>query len=211
MIDLHIHSNYSDGCCSIAEIARKARSLRLKAIAIVDHSIEHPKGIDERKAKMRQEEIDDAASAYGIKIYGGIECGIDAAGNIHLPDYGFDFVIASVHEFVDGTSYYERVLACVENCEFDILGHAFSRRFGFETEIPEMSERLAEAIKDAGIAVEINASHRCPPDSFLQLCDELGIPYSIGSDAHSMEMIGNVGWCLEKSKKYMKRGRLFLP
>ncbi len=38
MIDLHIHSNYSDGTCSIEEIIKEAKSLGLKQIAITDHN-----------------------------------------------------------------------------------------------------------------------------------------------------------------------------
>ena len=39
MIDLHIHSNYSDGTFSIEEIISKAKELGLKQIAITDHNI----------------------------------------------------------------------------------------------------------------------------------------------------------------------------
>ncbi len=37
MIDLHIHSNYSDGTLSPSEIIKKAERLSLKAVAITDH------------------------------------------------------------------------------------------------------------------------------------------------------------------------------
>ena len=39
MIDLHVHSVYSDGTCSIEEILQKARDLNLKQLAITDHNI----------------------------------------------------------------------------------------------------------------------------------------------------------------------------
>jgi len=39
MIDLHIHSNYSDGSCSIEEILKLAKSLNLSQISITDHNI----------------------------------------------------------------------------------------------------------------------------------------------------------------------------
>lgn len=84
MIDLHIHSNYSDGQGSVEEIARRAKERGLKAIAIVDHSIELPFGLTEKKARMREIEIENAASLYGIKIYSGIECSINAAGEIEI-------------------------------------------------------------------------------------------------------------------------------
>jgi len=60
MFDLHIHSIYSDGTATIDEIARKAKEMGMKVIAIVDHSVEHRLGIDEGKAKQRQAEIEEA-------------------------------------------------------------------------------------------------------------------------------------------------------
>lgn len=39
MIDLHLHSVYSDGTCSIEEIIAKAKELNLKQISITDHNI----------------------------------------------------------------------------------------------------------------------------------------------------------------------------
>lgn len=38
MIDLHLHSDYSDGSCPIEEILAKAKSLGLSQIAITDHN-----------------------------------------------------------------------------------------------------------------------------------------------------------------------------
>ena len=37
MIDLHIHTNYSDGADSITEVLQKAEKLRLTYISITDH------------------------------------------------------------------------------------------------------------------------------------------------------------------------------
>ena len=37
MIDLHIHTNYSDGTCSVKEILQKAQEKNLECISITDH------------------------------------------------------------------------------------------------------------------------------------------------------------------------------
>ena len=37
MIDLHIHTNYSDGTCSVEEILREAEEKKLECISITDH------------------------------------------------------------------------------------------------------------------------------------------------------------------------------
>ena len=211
MYDLHIHSVYSDGNASIDEIAKKAKEMGMRAIAIVDHSIELYFGLTEAKARQREIDIENAESLYGIKIYSGIECSIDAAGEIALPDFEFDFVIASVHEIVYGREYYDRVLQCITKNEIDVLGHPFSKLFGFNHPLPEMDERLLDAIEDSGIAIELNSSHHSPPDSFLELCRDRKLKYSIGSDAHVLEKVGDVDWSVERAKKYMTRAKMFVP
>ncbi len=211
MLDMHVHSTYSDGSATIDEIARKAKELGLKAVAVVDHSVELYFGLTEAKAKQRQIEIDNASSLYGVKIYSGIECSIDAAGEIMLPDFDFEFVIASIHEFVYGRSYYERVLRCIEKNEIDVLGHPFSKLFGFDDNIPEMDRKLVDMAEQLGIAIELNSSHKSPTESFLELCRDRKLTYSIGSDAHNLSKVGDVGWSVENAKRYMTRAKLFSP
>ncbi len=211
MYDLHIHSSYSDGNANVEEIARRAKEMGMRAIAIVDHSIELYFGLTEAKARQRELDIENAASLYGIKIYSGIECSIDAAGEIVLPDWDFDFVIASVHEIVYGRDYYDRVLKCLEKHDVDVIGHPFSKLFGFNNPLPDMDERLLDVLEETGIAIELNSSHHSPPESFLEMCRDRKLKYSIGSDAHVLEKVGDVGWSLENAKKYMTRAKMFIP
>lgn len=208
MIDLHIHSNFSDGIASIAEIAKKAKELNLKAIAIVDHSLELNFGLDEKKAELRQIEIEEARDLFGIKIFSGIECGIDYNGEIFLPEHEFDFIVASVHE--NALNYCERILKCIENNSVDVIGHLFSDMFEFSRD-PRLEEKLIDAMEFHGVALEINSTHQCPPDDFLIKCSERRLKVSIGSDAHWLENVGKVEWCEKKRKKYMRRAELFLP
>jgi len=211
VLDLHIHSIYSDGDATVSEIAKKAKEIGMKAIAIVDHSIEHHFGLTEAKAKQRQVEIENASSLHNIKIYSGIECGIDAAGDIVLPEFDFDFTIASIHEFVCGKDYYDRILKCMEKYEIDVIGHPFSKLFGFEGDILELNERIIDVAEELGIAIELNSSHKSPPDHFLELCRDRKLVYSVGSDAHVLSKVGDVSWSLEKAKRYMTHAKIFTP
>lgn len=208
MIDLHIHSNFSDGKASVFEIARKAKEQNLKAIAIVDHSSELSFGLDEKKAKLRQMEIDDARSAFGIRIYSGIECGINQNGEIFLPVFDFDFIIASVHE--NTVDYYSRVLKCIERTDFEVLGHPLSEMFEFVRD-QKLEEKMLDAMEAYGIALEINSTHRCPPEDLLMSSADRRIMVSIGSDAHRLENVGRIEWCEERRKKYLRRAEIFLP
>jgi histidinol phosphatase-like PHP family hydrolase/predicted phosphodiesterase len=56
------------------------------------------------------------------------------------------------------------------------------------------SERLfrstAELLRRSGTAAEINFHHNQPPVAFVRLCLDMGIKFSLGSDAHSLYEIG---------------------
>jgi 3',5'-nucleoside bisphosphate phosphatase len=82
-IDLHIHSNASDGTFSPAEIVHQAQVLRLEAIAITDHDT-----IDGAKASL------EMASRSSVKILTGIEISAESPpfyrcpGSFHILGYG---------------------------------------------------------------------------------------------------------------------------
>ncbi|MEM1578980.1 MAG: PHP domain-containing protein [Archaeoglobaceae archaeon] len=205
MIDLHVHSNYSDGKASVAEIAKRAKQLGLKAVGIVDHSIELSFGLDERKARLREIEIENARALYGIKIYSGIECSVNSFGEIYRPFFDFDLIIVSVH---DGTfNCLDRIIKCIENYDVHAIGHLFSEMFSCNRN-EEAEEKLLDVLESRGVAIELNSRHRCPPDDFLLKCSEREIKISIGSDAHSIEKVGRVEWCVEKAKRYLKRAKI---
>ncbi len=209
MYDLHIHSVYSDGKAKIDEIARKAKERGLKVIAIVDHSIEHEKGLTTRKAKLRQIEIEKAMDKYNIEILSGIECGILENGKIEKPDFEFDIIIASIHSYLPSKEYYERIFKCIENEEIDILGHLHAKMFSLNGRDEEKEHKLVDMLIESGVALEINSYHNSPPLDFLLLCKESKINYSIGSDSHSIERVGDIKWAEERAK-ILKKGRNFL-
>uniref|UniRef100_A0A7J2TLW3 PHP domain-containing protein n=1 Tax=Archaeoglobus fulgidus TaxID=2234 RepID=A0A7J2TLW3_ARCFL len=205
MLDFHVHSNYSDGSASVLQIAKKAKERGIKKLAIVDHSIELSFGLDEKKAKMRQEEIELAKEIYGIRIYSGIECGINSFGEIFLPDFDFDLIIASVHE--DALNYFDRIIKCIDGNEVHVIGHLLSDMFEFSRN-EKLEEILLDRLEELEIALELNSNHRCPPDDFLMKCTDRNLKISIGSDAHRLEKVGKVDWSLEKAKKYFWRAKI---
>ncbi len=80
LIDLHIHSTFSDGSLSPAELLKKAHGLGLKAIAITDHDT--LAGIDIFKKNARHN---------SIKIITGVELSAShEKHSIHILGYGFN-------------------------------------------------------------------------------------------------------------------------
>lgn len=211
MIDLHIHSSYSDGRANIDSIARRAKEKGLKVIAIVDHSLEHRRGITEEKINRRQVEIDRAKDVYGIEILSGVECGILPGGEIALPNFKLDIVIASVHDVVETEEYYRRIKECLRKNgdKVNVLGHVHSEMFSCGRDF-DRDEEVVDLLLDYDVALEINSLHRAPPLDFLEICSNKPIKYSIGSDAHTLSDVGDVGWCYEMARKYLVQGRVIL-
>lgn len=85
MIDLHIHSNCSDGSDSYIEILKKAEKLKLDCISITDH---------DNCAVYEQIEKDDFKKYYSGKIITGVELQAYLFGySIELLGYGVDYRI----------------------------------------------------------------------------------------------------------------------
>jgi len=208
MFDLHIHSIYSDGACTVDEIARRAKERGMKVIAIVDHSLEHRRGMDEGKAKKRQSEIEEAKAKYNIEILSGIECGILPEGEIILPNFEFDLVVASIHDLLTVDEYYYRIEMCLKKFgdRVDVIGHLHSEMFGISGRDYVKDVELIDLLVETDTAIEINTTHMAPPLDFLELCSGRRIKYSIGSDAHTLEKVGNVKWGFEIARRYLKKG-----
>ena len=94
MIDLHMHSNYSDGTYSVDEIISEAKKLNLTQIAITDHNI-----LDGSILASNNKEIDTIV---------GTELSVDYKGNeVHLLGYfpsksnykNTDFIIKEGHAY----------------------------------------------------------------------------------------------------------------
>ncbi|MCM0083209.1 PHP domain-containing protein [Geomonas sp. Red32] len=89
LVDLHIHSNYSDGVRTPAELAEMACRLGLKAIALADHDTVD--GTDELLA---------AGKACGLEVLPSIEFSVAYQGyrDVHLLGYYLDYHDAGLQE-----------------------------------------------------------------------------------------------------------------
>ncbi len=88
MIDLHVHTNFSDGSYSPRDVVRRAVKRGLKAIAITDHdTIE---GLSEAVAE---------SELHGLEILTGLEISAESGkGNIHILGYMIDLDNAALLE-----------------------------------------------------------------------------------------------------------------
>lgn len=143
MIDLHTHSRFSDGSDSPATLAREARRIGLRAIALTDHD-----------TTASHDEMAAACAAAGVEYVTGIELsvlddefprsrpdGTEAARNVHLlayfcpldPASPFQRALLAMRE--DRESRNERLVARLHELGFTALtlDHVLARARGVDS------------------------------------------------------------------------------
>jgi histidinol phosphatase-like PHP family hydrolase len=195
--DLQMHTRWSDGSGTIAEMADAATERSYEYIAITDHSkgLKIAGGIDERALKKQGAEIAKLnllASKTGRKliVLRSVEMNLNLRGEGDmLPQslLALNLVLGSFHSSLriveDQT---ERYLAALRNPNIQILGHPRGRiynyRIGLKADWPRIFAEAARLDK----ALEID----CYPDrqdlnvDLLKIARQHGTRISLGTDAH---------------------------
>jgi DNA polymerase (family 10) len=136
----------------------------------------------------------------------GIEADILADGALDLPgEVPLDFVVASVHssfrQSVEAQT--ARLVRAVSRGRGTILGHPTGRlllaREGYQVDL----EVVLQAAAASGAAVEINAHpFRLDLDwRWVRRAVGLGVPISIGPDAHEPAGLADVRWGVGIARK----------
>jgi len=64
----------------------------------------------------------------------------------------------------------------------------------------ERMEKVIEAARRYGVAIEINSRYRLPSEDFLRLAHKAGVKFSFGSNIHGPD-VGRLDYCLEMARK----------
>jgi len=197
--DLHVHSNWSDGNVTIAELAKIARGLGFEYIALCDHSesARYAGGLSPDRLKKHSREIDALNKTLkGFTVLKGIEVDILADGSLDCPEAllrELDFVVGAVHSgFKKNVT--ERMIKALQNPALSTIAHPsgrlISRREGYDVDL----EAVIKAAARAGKALELNAYYdRLDLNEFhLKEAKAQGVKISLGTDthyAHGLEMM----------------------
>jgi histidinol phosphatase-like PHP family hydrolase len=195
--DLQMHTRWSDGSGTIAEMADAARKRSYEYIAITDHSkgLKIAGGIDERTLRKQRSEIakiNALALNLGAKlsVLRSVEMNLNLRGEGDMSPASLsalDVVLGSFHTSLRRTEdQTERYLAALHNPNIQILGHPRGRiynyRLGLKADWPRV---FAEATRLAK-AMEVD----CYPDrqdlnvDLLKVARKQGTRISLGTDAH---------------------------
>ena len=191
--DYHIHCNYNDHSApdlTIKNVIARAEKIGLKVIAITEHvrrtSDWVPRYIDEMRAETAE------AKSNKLKVIPGFEAKILKDGSIDCcEEYSKDyFIVASFHTiFGDKRLWIEALMTAIQNPDVDVIGH-LAPEPTFDLDDQELSD-LASLILSNRKIIELNAKYHRPPPRWLLKFKEHAVRFHLGSDAHSLEEIGN--------------------
>lgn len=195
--DAHMHTVYSDGKNTVAEMVAAARLAGLKQIGISDHIANAVYGNalmteDETRAAWIKE-IDDArVSNPDIKILRGAEVDISVDGELGLPPNveELDYLIASAHT-VPHSNLTDRFLKAIKHPKVAIIGHPTGREYSKRDEGKADWAAIFEACAKAKVAIEINGipGRLDLPEHLVKLAIAKGCKLICTSDAHNTKMI----------------------
>jgi DNA polymerase (family X) len=196
----HVHTTYSDGRNTLAEMLNAAREQGFDYLGLSDHSkaASYAGGLSEDSLKLQAAELESLRPRVTpMRVFRGTEADILPDGSI---DYGlktlrqFDFVVASVHSRMTMAKdeMTERLLLALDNPCVTFLGHMTGRRLlareGFTFDYDRIFERAAER----GVMIEINGNpNRLDIDwRLIRRALDRGVLFCINPDAHSTREYG---------------------
>ena len=195
--DLQMHTQWSDGSATIAEMADAAADRSYEYVAITDHSkaLKIAGGIDEKTLGRQGKEIAEVNAALsksgrGLTVLRSIEMNLNPRGEGDMsPDslLALDLVLGSFHSALRTTEdQTQRYLAALRNPYIHILGHPRGRIYNFRLGLKADWSRVFAEAASLDKALEID----CYPDrqdlnvELLKTARKHGTRISLGTDAH---------------------------
>jgi DNA polymerase (family 10) len=186
---------------SLGEIAAAGTGLGYEYLLISDHShtlgVTH--GLDAGGVKAQGKEIEAVNRASPCRLLAGIEVDILADGSLGIPDRvlaDLEIVVASVHSglHMEKDAMTRRIITAMENEHVDIIGHPTGRLFPSRPPYELDLERVLDAARATGTALEINASpwRMDLDDPQVREARERGVKLSIGTDTHERAEFGHI-------------------
>jgi DNA polymerase (family X) len=209
--DLHMHSTWTDGLASIAEMAAAAKERGRQYIAITDHSkrVTMVNGLNATRIRQQWAEIDRIRERIeGITLLKGVEVDILERGGLDLPDDVLaeaDWVVASVHyghqqsrQQITG-----RVLEALENPYVCVIAHPTGRMLLRRKPYEIDMDAVMKAARQHGKMLELNAHpvRLDLDDAACATAKSFGIPIVISTDAHRPEGLDAMRFGIQQARR----------
>ncbi len=221
-INLHIHSNFSDGKSSIKNIVEKALKLDMDYIAITDHftnswkahvirSLDCEEKINEYLTELSIHQTNLIHNNSKLKLFKGIEVDLESSETFIkelINPNKFEIILFEYLETIEGISFIEEIINYWKESyhlsnDLPIFGLA---HFDPSYFIYGALDTLMELLKENNIYFEFNARY---PEFFSQkykiFYEELKkrkLPILIGCDSHNTRKLDDIDELIEMIKFY---------
>ncbi len=210
--DFHIHTHYSDGIASPAEMVEAACGEGLDVVAITDHGPETRVGMKRGDIGQMIGDVELMKVDVDISVLLGLEANIlDSDGTLDVGEdvlEDLDIVLAGVHDMGSYLSsselaceYFERVLGCMEDGLVDVLCHPFWYHENLSKYYSkEDLDYFVEIAKKTNTAIELNEKYQVPGKELISTFNEAGLSFCLGTDSHRPGEVGRTRWGLKTLK-----------
>jgi len=209
--DLHVHTDWSDGTSTLAEMAEAARELGYEYLVISDHSqsLGIARGLTAERQREQRAEIDALNERWNdFRLLQGCELEIKADGSLDLPDdvlARLALVVASLHtsQRQDREQITRRMLNAVTNPYVDVIGHPSGRILGQREESAVDLDAVIDTAATTGTALEVNStpSRLDLDDVHVRRAIRLGVKIAINSDAHHPDGLDNLAYGVATARR----------
>ena len=118
-----------------------------------------------------------------------------------------ELILGTVHTWPLKTTtnlkkhYTHLLLNMIKKGQINILAHP-TYLLGRQIELDkEHIKKIATTASEHNVAIEITSTKRVPSENFVGVCYQNDVKFSIGSDAHRKQDIGEIGWSMNLLEK----------
>jgi DNA polymerase (family 10) len=209
--DLQMHTSYTDGKNTVAEMVKACSARGYAYMAITDHTkaVRVAGGLDGAGFRKQFREIERAQKQWAqIRLLKGAEVDILDDGRLDLDETTLaelDLVVASVHSSLkmDRKQMTRRVVRALRHPRVTILGHPTGRILGRREAYPLDLGEVVKAAADHQVMLEVNAQ----PDRLdlndlhLRMAKDAGVKLVISTDAHRVDELGWMRYGVDQARR----------
>jgi DNA polymerase (family 10) len=197
--DLHLHSTWSDGGDSLEAMARAARDLGHRYMAITDHSksLGIARGLDEARVVEQRALVERLNQQLApFRILHGTEMDILRNGRLDYPDEmlkEYDYVSASIHSGMKQpeAEMTARIQRALHNPYVHALNHPHGRLIPQRPAYAVDMQAVIETAAAEGVALEINSqpARMDLEGSWARRARQVGTKFVINTDSHATDQL----------------------
>ncbi|WP_159901029.1 DNA polymerase/3'-5' exonuclease PolX [Salinirussus salinus] len=207
--DLHVHTDWSDGRATLAEMVAGAGAAGHDYVAVTDHAtgpgMVGGVGLDDDRLREQLPAVREAGDDADVDVFAGVEANIGSDGTVSVGDdllADLDLVVASPHAALEGDGT-DRLVAACEHPAVDVVGHPTGRRLNERAGMDVDVDRLAAVAAETGTALEVNANpHRLDlGGSMVRAAVDAGATVAVNTDAHHPDEYGYLRYGVHTARR----------